>query len=113
MIGFLISLQCRTNNCLVRLAFLGLAFTFLLVAPLWQRCEAQQIPRRIDTTPYQNRGPTPPKLDLPGNLAIQGGISPTTGKRVKVYKLAPVLRPSVPGSPAGRGRVQTDPFVLR
>lgn len=84
------SRHATDSNCAMFAPFV-LSLAVVLSVACWQPCEAQQIPRRLDTSNYQNRGPTPPKLDVPGPFTIERIESPTTGKPIKVYQ-KPVAR---------------------
>lgn len=78
-------IQANRSSSIPRICFFAAVLALLLGVTGWERCEAQQIPRRIDTSTYQNRGPTPPLLAPRGPLFIQPGVSPYTNERLKTY----------------------------
>lgn len=80
------SWQHTTESSKARFRPIILAVAVVLAGACWQPCHAQQIPRRVDTSNYQNRGPTAPKTELPGPLTIERVRSPETGKPIKVYR---------------------------
>lgn len=115
-------IQHNFSGSLLRLGFVVGVFALVLGLIGWEVCEAQQIPRRIDVSTYQNRGPTPPLLAPRGPLLIQPGVSPYTGERFKTYfrpsarqlEVAPSPFLQDPVSWTARGRQMEkapDPFL--
>jgi hypothetical protein len=78
-------IQFHFDSNAFRLGLFAAVFALVLGVTGWEPCEAQQIPRRLDTSVYQNRGPTPPLLSPRGPLFIQPDVSPYTGQRIKTY----------------------------
>lgn len=75
-----------SNNALLHYRILTSILSCVLGLALVQLCEAQQIPRRIDTSVYQNRSPAAPKLSPPGVWTTRTGIKPSTGQPIKIYQ---------------------------
>jgi hypothetical protein len=69
----------------VRFALIAALFIFFFDFALAQLCQAQSIPRRLDTSNFQNQAPAAPLFEPRGPLWVTGEISPFTGRPVKIY----------------------------
>ncbi len=99
--------QFEIKGNLHRLVTIAVISAIVLTVTATQTCEAQMIPRRIDTYYLQRHAPTPPKLSLPGVLTIEHATSPVTGQPTKIIQKQTRPQPAAGSVQQTRGGTMT------